>query len=82
MTAMLNISRLGGFKYDIREIFSECHLDEEIRQSFLANIIAKASRVSILEAKQYIRQKESEGMLSNEVSEDMCDLLDRYSKFR
>jgi hypothetical protein len=79
---MLNLSRLGGFKYDIREIFSACHLDENLRASFLANIIAKASRISTLDAKQYIRQKESEGMLSKEVSEDICDLLDRYSKFR
>jgi hypothetical protein len=79
---MLNLSRLSGFKYDIREIFCECHLDESLRPSLLANVIAKASRISTLEAKEYVRQIESEGTFSDEVSDDICDLLDRYSKFR
>jgi hypothetical protein len=79
---MLNLSRLSGFKYDVREIFSDCRLDENLRPSVLANVIAKASRISTLDAKQYVRQIETEGTFSKEVADDICDLLDRYSKFR
>ncbi len=79
---MLNMSRLGGFKYDIREIFAESKMDEAYASAFLANIIAKASRVSTSEAKAYVRAEQSKGFYEKEVSDDICVLLDRYSRYR
>jgi|APFre7841882724_1041349.scaffolds.fasta_scaffold04330_4 hypothetical protein len=80
--AMLNLSRLGGFKYDIREIFADCEMDSTYASALLANIIAKASRVSISEAKGYVRSEQMRGAYPTEISEDICILLDRYSKYR
>ena len=80
--AMLNLSRLGGFKYDIREVFSACDMDTAYSSALLANIIAKASRVSISEAKAYVRSEQGRGAYQKEVSDDICSLLDRYSKYR
>lgn len=80
--AMLNLSRLGGFKYDIREIFTDSDMDSAYASALLANIIAKASRVSISEAKDYVRAESVKGAYQKEVSDDICMLLDRYAKYR
>jgi hypothetical protein len=79
---MLNLNRLGGFKYDIREVFFESKMDPTYSSALLANIIAKASRVSTQEAKSYIRAEQEKGLFQIEVADDMCALLDRYSKWR
>jgi hypothetical protein len=79
---MLNLNRLGGFKYDIREIFAESKMDPTYSSALLANIIAKASRVSTQEAKIYVRMEQEKGQFEKAVSDDICALLDRYSKWR
>ena len=79
---MLNLNRLGGFKYDVREVFADCELDPTYSSAFLANVIAKASRVSTQEAKAYVRAEQEKGQFQKEVSDDICALLDRYSKWR
>lgn len=79
---MLNLQKLGDFKYYARNIISKSEMDETEAPTFMANIIAKASRVSIKEAKDYIKEVEKRGICSKEVSERVCDLLDRYTKYR
>ena len=79
---MLNLNRLGGFKYDIREVFSESKMDPTYSSALLANMIAKASRVSTQDAKEYVRAEQEKGLFEKEVSDDICALLDRYSKWR
>ena len=79
---MLNMSRLGGFKYNVREIFTESKMDQAYASALLANIIAKASRVSTSEAKAYVRSEQSKGNYEKQVSDDICGLLDRYSRYR
>jgi len=81
-TAMLNLQKLGDFKYYARNILSKSDMDETETPTFMANIIAKASRVSIKEAKDYVREVEKRGICSKEVSEEVCDLLDRFTKYR
>ena len=56
---MLNLRREGVFKYDVREVLAESKVDEALASSVIANMIAKASRVSINEAKDYVREVES-----------------------
>lgn len=79
---MLNMRKVGGFKYDIREILSDSKMDAEATPSFIANVIAKASRVSIQDAKEYARELESKGMYSKDIADNICGLLDRYSRYR
>lgn len=79
---MLNLRRLGSFRYDIREVLSRSKVDEALASSVVANTIAKASRVSISEAKSYTREVQAQGGFDKEVSDAICSLLDRYSKYR
>ena len=79
---MLNLHRLGSFKYDLREILNASPMDKSTIPTVVANIIAKASRVSIAETKDYIRDMEKQGVLDKIAADDTASLLDRYSKWR
>jgi hypothetical protein len=81
-TAMLNIHRVGSFKYDLREILNASPMDKSTIPTVVANIVAKASRVSIRETKDYIRDIEKQGVIDKIAADDSCALLDRYSKWR
>jgi hypothetical protein len=80
--AMLNIHRLGSFKYDLREALAASPLDKSVAPTIVANIIAKASRVSVKETKEYIKDLEAQGIIDQIAAEDACAILDRYSKYR
>jgi len=79
---MLNLHRLGSFKYDLREILNASPMDKSTIPTVVANIIAKASRVSVKETKDYIRDMEKQGVLDKIAADDTCSLLDRYVKWR
>jgi hypothetical protein len=79
---MLNRHRLSSFKYGIREIMSNYRVDESVASTLIANVIAKGSRISIESAKSFVREQEKIGVCSREVSNEICDLLERYSKYR
>ena len=79
---MLNLRRLGSFRYDIRDILAHTDIDEALASAVVANVIAKASRVSIADAKTYVREIQAQGGLHQDVADDICSLLDRYSKYR
>jgi hypothetical protein len=81
--AMLNLHRLGSFKYDLREILNATPtIDKTVIPTVVANIIAKSSRVSVKETKEYIREIEAAGTIDKIAADDVCTLLDRYSKWR
>jgi hypothetical protein len=79
---MLNLRRINEFKYDLRDAMNNKEMDPTLMQSFLANIIAKASRSSIVEAKQYVRESQTNGVISKDLSDNICYVLDRYTKFQ
>lgn len=79
---MLNLRRINEFKYDIREALDSKQMDPAVKQTLIASVIAKASRQSIVEAKNYVRESQASGMVSKEVSDSICYLLDRYTKFQ
>lgn len=81
-TTMLNLGRLSAFKYDIREIMSHYKIDEVAASSVVASVIAKSSRVSIDSAIAYVREQEKTGLYPRESLDEICNLLDRYSKLR
>ena len=66
----------------MNEALAATSMDDAKASAFLASVIAKASRVSVKEAKEFIRSFVETGDLTKEESEKMCKLLDRYSKFR
>jgi len=79
---MLNTHRIAPFKYDMNELIGATKMDPGTASSFLASVIAKASRQSAKEAKDYVRTFVEPGDLTKEESDKMCRLIDRYSKYR
>jgi hypothetical protein len=79
---MLNQRRLGEFKYDVRELFVENQMDPDLATTFLASVIAKASRQSIKDAKDYVREQQASGAISKEVMDGLVYYLDRYTKYQ
>ena len=80
--SMLNTNRMAPFKYDMNEILSATSMDASVASSFLASIVAKASRVSTRDAKEYAKTFVDSGELTKEEYDRICRLMDRYSKFR
>ena len=79
---MLNTHKLSPFKYDMNEILSASQMDEAKASAFLATTIAKASRVSTREAKDFAKTFLDSGDLSKDEFDRISRLLDKYSKYR
>lgn len=80
--SMLNTHKLNPFKYDMNEILATTSMDASKASAFLASVIAKASRVSTRDAKDYIRGFMESGDLTKDENDRICKLLDKYSKYR
>ncbi|MCL2785781.1 MAG: hypothetical protein FWD81_00960 [Methanomassiliicoccaceae archaeon] len=80
--SMLNTNRMAPFKYDMNEILSSTSMDASVASSFLASVVAKASRVSTRDAKDYAKTFVDSGELTKEEFDKISRLMDRYSKFR
>ncbi len=79
---MLNMRKVNFFRYDARQIVAGSQMDEALGPSFIAQVIAKASRNGIKDAKTYIRDFQERGECSKSVSDNFCNLLDRYTRYR
>ncbi len=79
---MLNLHRLGSFRYDLKEILSQYEVNEAIMGSVVASVVVKGSRVSIESAKAYVRDQQKTGAYPTEASEEICSLLDRWARYR
>lgn len=79
---MLNTHRIAPFKYDMNEILSSSSMDPSMAASFLATVIAKASRISSKEAKDCAKAFLDDGNLTKDEYDRISRLLDRYSKYR
>ena len=80
--SMLNTHKLAPFKYDMNEILSQSSMDPTMASSFLATVIAKASRISTKDAKEYAKTFVEAGNLTKDEFDKMSKLMDRYSKYR
>jgi len=79
---LLNLGKLAYFKYDLNEIMDRSKMEDKFVGSFKASIIAKSSKMSIQEAKDYIREVEARKEITTDVSMVLCRLLDRYTIYR
>lgn len=79
---MLNRHKLSSFKYGIKEIMNSYRVDETVASTLIANVITKGSRISIESAKSFVRDQEKMGVCSKGVSDEVCSLLEKYSKYR
>lgn len=79
---MLDISREGHFKYDLRDVLSKSSLPAEQIHAFAATIFSKGSRQSTVEAKDWVTAKLNENVITKAERDAINTLIDRYSKFR
>ena len=80
--SMLNTHKLAPFKYDMSEILSSTQMDPAKASSFLASVIAKASRQSTREAKDFVKTYLEAEEITKDEHDRICRLLDKYSKYR
>jgi len=79
---MLNVRAATSFRYGLREIMSAYKVEEGVASSVIATVIAKGSRISIDSARAYVLEQEKAGMYPKGVSEEICDLLNRFTRHR
>jgi hypothetical protein len=79
---MLNTHKLAPFKYDMNELLSASAMDPAKASSFLASVIAKASRVSTRDAKEFAKTFMESGDITKEELDRISRLMDKYSKYR
>jgi hypothetical protein len=79
---MLNLRAVMSFKYYLEPILEESTMKEDFVNAFTANLITKASRVSLREAKDYVRSIAEQGIFEERTCREICDLLDRHRKYR
>jgi len=80
--AMLRMRDLFSFKYDIRQILEDTSMNEDAANAFIANLITKGSRGSIVEAKEYVKELAEKGVFVDNISDRICTVLDRNRKYR
>lgn len=81
-TPMLNLNRITMFRYGIRDIMSSYEIDKAVATTVIASVVAKGSRISIDSAKVFVRGQEKTGSYPTEAADEICDLLEKFSKFR
>lgn len=79
---MLNLHRKTVFKYHMSRILEKSEVLQEAKQTFMANVLSKASQQSIEDSMVYIDGVIAEGLLEQEVAERVFRLLDEYATRR
>ena len=75
----LDRSRHMEYKYEMRGLLQEIDVAEEHRSALLGSIWAKGERQNTQESKQYILDKEKEGILSEEQVSGLLAIVDDYT---
>lgn len=76
----LNMRRIDDFKYDLSHILDD--MNNQNASAVKGAIYAKASKIGVKEAKNYIWEKEREGVLERDVAIRLTRLLTHYSVYR
>jgi len=75
----LNRSKHMEYKYEMRSLLVEIDVMEEYRSNLLASIWAKGERQSTKEAKQYIDEKMSEGVINEHQHKSLLKVIESYT---
>jgi len=75
----LDRSKHMEYKYEMRSLLVEINIMEEYRSNLLASIWAKGERQSTKEAKQYIDEKMSEGVLNEDQHKSLLRVIESYT---
>jgi hypothetical protein len=72
-------SRHMEYKYEVRGLLQEINVAEEHRSSLLGTIWAKGERQTSADARQYINEKEAEGIIDSNQAERLLSVVDNYT---
>ena len=75
----LNRRKQLEFRFDARAILDNSSVAEEHRSNIFGQIWAKGERVGIDSAIEYVTQKEQEGILTEDVSNELVGLIRSYT---
>ena len=75
----LDRSRHMEYKYEVRKLLEEIGVLEEHRSSLLGSIWAKGERQTVSDAKEYLENKLSEGIITEVHLSRLCDVIDDYT---
>ena len=67
------------YKYEVRRVLEEIEVSEEHRSSLLGSIWAKGERQTVSDAKQYLEEKLSEGIINEVHLSRLCEVIDDYT---
>ena len=67
------------YKYEVRKLLEEIGVSEEHRSSLLGSIWAKGERQTVSDAKEYLENKLSEGIITEAHLSRLCDGIDDYT---
>jgi len=75
----LDRSRHMEYKYEVRKLLEEIGVSEEHRSSLLGSIWAKGERQTVSDAKEYLEDKLSEGIITEVHLSRLCEVIDDYT---
>ncbi|MFQ5815991.1 MAG: hypothetical protein ACE5G7_05790 [Candidatus Hydrothermarchaeaceae archaeon] len=78
---MLNMGRIESFEWNLGNLLNDLP-NPQNRGAIFASIRNKSTNIGIEEAKEYILNKEKEGEIDENTSNELVALLDRFSKRR
>ncbi|MEM4125777.1 MAG: hypothetical protein QXR66_03915, partial [Thermoplasmatales archaeon] len=76
----LNMRKNEEFRFLLGKYLKD--LPESVRGSIFGSIYAKAAKNGVVEARNYVLVKRKEGLIDEETSRKLIDLLYDYSTFR
>jgi len=80
--SLLDMARMNQFMYYAEQIILENGTKDGTWNTILASLVAKASRISIGAAQEFIHEKVLAGLLPEKAERPLMQLLERYSRMR
>ena len=75
----LNRRKQLEFRFDARAILDNSSVAEEHRSNIFGQIWAKGERIGIDSAIEYVSQKQQEGILTEDISNELVVLIKNYT---
>jgi hypothetical protein len=76
----LNMRRIDDFKWHLSKILDD--VEDQNASAVKGTVYAKASKIGVREAKDYIWEKQREGVIEHDVALRLTRLLSKYSTYR
>ena len=67
------------YKYEIRGLMVDIDVPEEHRSNILGTMWARGERQTVTEAKEFLEEKHSEGIVSEDQLSKLLYILDKYT---